>query len=343
MRQTETQIPVEETLEEAITLNTPKRFINRELSWLQFNHRVLEEALNPNHPLLERVRFLSISASNLDEFFMVRVAGVKAQIHRGAASASPDAMTPAEQLAAIEKAVVELNQMTRECIRTLTRDLEAANIFITKPDQLNQEDIDNLLKGFQTKIFPVLSPLAVDPAHPFPFIPNLGHGMILDLTDNTSKDSMFALVILPQQLKRYIRLPGDKARFIRLVSVVRMFYDHLFPGYTLEGSGVFQLIRDSEIEIDEAAEDLVRTFQSALNRRRRGNVIRLRVDTDMPDNLTAFITEQFEMAAEDVFKTDHVELTAIKEVITDDRPDLIFKKISCQIPGTDPGFRRGLF
>ncbi len=332
VKETEEQVPVENDLKLIIEQNPPKRFINRELSWLQFNRRVLEEALNTNHPLLERVRFLSISASNLDEFFMVRVAGVKAQIHRGAASASPDNMTPAEQLAAIEKTVIELNQMTRDCIQNLTRDLEAANIFITKPEQLTAEDKERLLREFQTKIFPVLSPLAVDPAHPFPFIPNLGHGMILDLTDDSNKEAMIALIILPQQLKRYIRLPGENIRFIRLVSVVRMFYDHLFPGYTLAGSGVFQLIRDSELEIDEAAEDLVRTFQSALNRRRRGNVIRLRVDTFMPDNLTAFITEQFEMVPEDVFKTDHVELSAISEVICDDRPDLLFTKYHARFP-----------
>ena len=178
----------------------------------------------------------------------------------------------------------------------------------SNPNSWTMEDRENLLVEFQTKLFPVLSPLAVDPAHPFPFIPNLGHGMLMDLIDEESGDAMFALIILPSQLKRHIRIPGKSIRFIRLVSVISMFYDHLFPGYRLTGSGVFQAIRDSELEIDEAAEDLVRTFQSALNRRRRGNVIRLRVDTGMPDNLMRFITEQFEMNPEDVFKSDHVEI-----------------------------------
>jgi len=319
-------------VEETIDLTTANRYINRELSWLQFNRRVLEEALNPNHPLMERVRFLSISASNLDEFFMVRVAGLKAQVHKGATSASPDNMTPSEQLKAIEEAVIQLNDITRECIKGLTSDLEAANIFVVNPEQLTMQDRKKLLVEFQTKLFPVLSPLAVDPAHPFPFIPNLGHGMIMDLIDEESGDAMIALLILPSQLKRYIRLPGKAIRFARLVSVIRMFYEHLFPGYRLTGSGVFQLIRDSELEIDEAAEDLVRTFQSALNRRRRGNVIRLRVDTGMPDNLISFITEQFEMSPEDVFKSDHVELSTIKELICDDRPDLVFKKYHARFP-----------
>lgn len=322
----------ETNLEKTIDSTTPNRYINRELSWLQFNRRVLEEALNPNHPLMERVLFLSISASNLDEFFMVRVAGLKAQVHKGATSANPDNMTPSEQLKAIQKAVMELNEITRDCIRGLTSDLEAANVFIVTPEQLTMEDRENLLVEFQTKLFPVLSPLAVDPAHPFPFIPNLGHGMIMDLIDEESGDAMFALVILPSQLKRYIRIPGKSIRFIRLVSVISMFYDHLFPGYRLTGSGCFQLIRDSELEIDEAAEDLVRTFQSALNRRRRGNVIRLRVDTGMPDNLTTFITDQFEMNPEDVFRSDYVALSAIKELICDDRPDLVFKKYNARFP-----------
>lgn len=318
-------------VEETIDLTTA-RYINRELSWLQFNRRVLEEALNPDHPLMERVRFLSISASNLDEFFMVRVAGLKAQVNKGATSASPDNMTPSEQLKAIEEAVVQLNDITRECMKDLTSDLEAANVFVVKPEQLTMEDRENLLIEFQTKLFPVLSPIAVDPAHPFPFIPNLGHGMIMDLTDEESGDAMIALLILPSQLKRYIKMPGKAIRFIHLVSVISMFYDHLFPGYRLTGSGVFQLIRDSELEIDEAAEDLVLTFQTALNRRRRGNVIRLRVDTGMPDNLTTFITDQFEMNPEDVFKSDHVELSTIKELICDDRPDLVFKKYHARFP-----------
>ena len=315
-----------------IDFDTPERFINRELSWLQFNQRVLEEALNPDNPLMERIRFLSISSSNLDEFFMVRVAGLKAQVKRGAVSESPDKMTPKEQLRAIEEKVAELDRMTRDCVNILSRDMETESIFVIEPEQLTTGERDLLFREFQQKIFPVLSPLAVDPAHPFPFIPNLGHGMILDLSDNTGNDTMIAVVILPVQLNRYMRLPGEPVRFIHLAAVIRMFFDHLFPGYTLEASGMFQVIRDSELEIDEEAEDLVRTFQSALNRRRRGNVIRLRVDTHMPDNLVEFITAQFNMSSKDVFKADHVGLSDIKELIIDERPDLLFSKYNARFP-----------
>ncbi|MCG8616986.1 MAG: RNA degradosome polyphosphate kinase [Desulfobacterales bacterium] len=315
-----------------IDFTKPERFINRELSWLQFNHRVLEEALNTEHPLMERVRFLSISASNLDEFFMVRVAGLKAQVNRGAKSESPDNMTPSEQLAAIEEDVALLNQMTRDCLKTLTRDLKKENIAVVDPGRLTVKEKECLFKTFQRDIFPVLSPLAVDPAHPFPFIPNLGHGLIMDLSDEKNGETMIAVVILPAQLNRYIRLPGDDIRFVHLASVIRMCYTSLFPGYDLVASGEFQVIRDSELEIDEEAEDLVRTFQSALNRRRRGNVIRLRVRTDTRDDLVEFISSQFHVSAEDVFREDHVGLSTIKELITDDRPDLLFPKYNARFP-----------
>ncbi len=310
----------------------PERFINRELSWLQFNRRVLEEALNTEHPLMERVRFLSISASNLDEFFMVRVAGLKAQVNRGAKSESPDNMTPSEQLAAIEEKVDQLNRITQDCLRTLTRDLKKEKIAVVDPGRLTAMEKECLFKTFQRDIFPVLSPLAVDPAHPFPFIPNLGHGMIMDLADEKNGENMIAVVILPAQLNRYIRLPGDDIRFVHLASVIRMFYTSLFPGYDLVASGEFQVIRDSELEIDEEAEDLVRTFQSALNRRRRGNVIRLRVRKDTRDDLVAFISSQFQVSAQDVFREDHVGLSTIKELITDDRPDLLFPKYNARFP-----------
>lgn len=327
-RETEV-VPTPETM---IDFTTPERFINRELSWLQFNRRVLEEALNPEHPLMERIRFLSISSSNLDEFFMVRVAGLKAQVKRRAISESPDNMTPQEQLQAIEENVAQINQMTRDCINTLTRDLREKSISIIEPALLTSTDRACLFDTFRQEIFPVLSPLAVDPAHPFPFIPNLGHGMLMDLSDDKNGESMIAVVILPAQLNRYLRLPGDSPRFVHLASVIRMFYDHLFPGYTLAASGMFQVIRDSELEIDEEAEDLVRTFQSALNRRRRGNVIRMRVDEQMPAELVDFITAQFSMSPKDVFQEEHVGLSAIKELISDHDPDLLFPKYNARFP-----------
>lgn len=325
-----------EDIESASNMNmdfkSPGRFINRELSWLQFNRRVLEEALNPGYPLMERLRFLSIAAGNLDEFYMVRVAGLKAQVNTGAISESPDNMTPTEQLNAIAESVSELNQMTLECVKSLTRVFNEKSIVIINPSDLSSQEQDWLSEKFQNTIFPVLSPLAVDPAHPFPFIPNLGLSLVLDLRDQNSRESMIAIVILPGQLKRYIRLPGKTIRFIPLFQVVRMFYDKLFPGYELLASGIFQVIRDSELEIDEEAEDLVRTFQSALNRRRRGNVVQLSVDANMPDELVEFITDQLNASHEDVIRTKYVGLADARELITDDRPEFLFPKYNARFP-----------
>ena len=315
-----------------IDFKTPKRFLNRELSWLQFNKRVLEEGLNPVHPLMERLRFLSISASNLDEFYMVRVAGLKAQVQSGAVSESPDSMTPKEQLAKIETAVAELREMTLECRQALQRDLNKVGIDFADPAQLNQEDLAWLDKKFQTEIFPVLSPLAVDPAHPFPFVPNLGYAMVLDLKETKGGESMIAIIILPGQLRRYVRLPDDSIRFISLFQVVRFYYNRLFPGYELLASGVFQVIRDSELEIDEKAADLVRTFQSAIKQRRRGNVVRLTVDDAMPQELVAFISSQLHAAGEDIVRARHVGLSDVKELVLDEPTGLSFPKYNARFP-----------
>ena len=315
-----------------IDVSTPRRFINRELSWLQFNRRVLEESMNPAHPLLERLRFLSISASNLDEFYMVRVAGLKAQVKTGAVSESPDNMTPGEQLCAIEGMAAELNAMTLESMTQLTEDLKEKSIFIIRSEELTDEDHEWLTEKFQHEIFPVLSPLAVDPAHPFPFVPNLGIGMVLDLRDENSGESMIAIVILPPQLRRFIRLPGEPVRFIPLSTLMLLYYKKLFPGYKLMASGMFQVIRDSELEIDEEAEDLVRTFQSALNRRRRGNVVRLRVEDQMSEELVEFLTAQLGVPEEDIFRTRYVGIADARELIINDRPELLFPKYNARFP-----------
>jgi polyphosphate kinase len=223
-----------------------RRFINRELSWLQFNRRVLEEAFNTSHPVLERLRFLTISASNLDEFYMVRVAGLKAQVASGVSSESPDQMTPAQQLQLIDESIALLRTDQQRCLEELLALMDAEGIQVITPDKLSEFDRSWLAKRFQEQIFPVLSPLAVDPAHPFPFIPNLGYAMVLGLENESDGTYMVALVILPNQLKRFVRLPGLQNRFISLVRVVRMYLDQLFPGFKLISSGIFRVIRDSE-------------------------------------------------------------------------------------------------
>ncbi len=315
-----------------IDFNTPERFINRELSWLQFNRRVLEEGFNPKHPFLERLRFLSISASNLDEFYMVRVAGLKAQVNTGAKSESPDNMTPLEQLKSIEQEVAGLHKKALECVDSLSKDFNEKSIYIISPEEMTPDEKSWLDLKFQNEIFPVLSPLAVDPAHPFPFIPNLGYGMVLDLKDEKDGKSMIAIIILPSQLERYIRLPGESIRFISLSQVIGVHYKNLFPGYELLTSGIFQVIRDSELEIDEEAEDLVRTFQTAISRRRRGNVVRLTVDEHMPEELVEFIRRQLHVLPEDIFHTRYMGLSDFNELIVDDRPELLFPKYHARFP-----------
>ena len=316
----------------SIDVESPKRFINRELSWLQFNRRVLEEAFNRSYPLMERLRFLSISASNLDEFYMVRVAGLKAQVATGVSSESPDKMTPIEQLRAIDKSVAELRKEQQRGAEAILADLEKEGIELVDPDKLTKYDRSWLSKHYQEQIFPVLSPLSVDPAHPFPFIPNLGYSLVLDLQNESDGERMVALVILPSQLKRFIRLPGKKTRYISLVKIVLMFLSQLFPGFKLASSGVFRIIRDSELELDEEAEDLVRTFQSALKRRRRGSVVRLTIDDQMSDELKEFIIDQLDVSIHDVFRFKYLGLSDYGELIDDERTDLLFPLYTPRFP-----------
>lgn len=312
---------------------SPQRFLNRELSWLKFNFRVLEEAFNIKHPLLERIRFLSISASNLDEFYMVRVAGLKAQVASNIQSDSADRMTPSKQLAEIGKMVRVLLDCQQKCLNELFQDLEKEMIHIAKYSELEEDDFNWLEDKFQKEIFPVLSPVAIDPAHPFPFITNLGFGLALEVILPEDIEPMMAIVILPHHLERFIALPGESDRYILLEEVVFLFMNRLFPSYRLISSGTFRVIRDSEMEIDEEAEDLVRTFESALKRRRRGKVIALFVDDIMPDSLREFLREQLEVEPEYTYKNGKMTgLNQISELVSNERPELLFPKFKARFP-----------
>jgi polyphosphate kinase len=317
----------------SVDANPPARFINRELSWLAFNERVLAEADNPRHPLLERLRFLSISANNLDEFYMVRVAGLKGQVLAGIATPSQDGLTPAQQLEAINRRAGKLMRDQQVTWRMLRQQLAEAGIAVVGPGELGAEDRGWLEERFMADIFPVLTPLAIDPAHPFPFIANLGLGFALQLKRGSDGNRMEALVLMPGTINRFIRLPGKAMRFLPLEDMIGLFLDHLFPGFSVIGQGMFRILRDSDIEIEEEAEDLVRLFETALKRRRRGHVIRLGIDAGMPDDLRDFLIEQLDVSTDDVFPLEGLlGLADTKQLIIDERPDLIYTPYNPRFP-----------
>ena len=322
--------------------DSPDRFINRELSWLDFNNRVVEEAENKRHPLLERLRFLSISASNLDEFFSVRVAGLIGQAKAGVAAISADGRTAGQQLEAIQARAQRLIDTQQRVWLSLREQLAGAGVVLCETDALGTDDLAWLGHYFMDRVFPVLTPLAVDPAHPFPFIPNMGLVMVLKLHRDEDGHGMQALIPLPGMIERFIRLPADPdrkvIRFLLLEDLVALCLDRLFPGYKVQGRGLFRLIRDTGIEFEEEAEDLVRSYETALKRRRRGIAIHLSVDAGMPDDLRVLVSDELDVddknvPGDEIMVQDGILGVAdLKQLVVDDRPDLLFPPYTPRFP-----------
>ncbi|MGH1417771.1 MAG: RNA degradosome polyphosphate kinase [Hyphomicrobiaceae bacterium] len=320
----------------------PSRYYNRELSWLQFNHRVLREAEKASHPVLERLRFLSIAASNLDEFYMVRAAGIYGQIAAGVTKRSQDGLTPLQQINEINTFVANLVAQKQKLWSGISAEMADEGIGLIDFESVTKEEMAWLEDLFMTHIFPILTPIAVDPAHPFPFIPNKGLTLAVSMKRKKTKkdddDSMTGLIPIPGQLERFIRLrvsedDTNAIRFVKIESLIARFIDKLFTGFKVEAKGSFRVLRDSDIELQEEAEDLVRSFETQLKRRRRGHVIRLEIDARMPDDLQQFVIKALEIGEKEVFiKKGLLGVSDTEQLIVSDRPDLQFKPFDIRFP-----------
>ncbi|MEL6643855.1 MAG: RNA degradosome polyphosphate kinase [Pseudomonadota bacterium] len=326
--------PKAKTLD-GIDMSVPARFFNRELSWIAFNWRVLEEASNPRVPLLERLRFVSISAANLDEFYTVRVAGLRELAHAGNTTPAADGLTPAEQLVQIDAEARRLMTAQQDAWQVISAEMAREGIALLTRDQLSGADKTFLDGVFLRQVFPILSPLAIDPAHPFPFIPNDGYSLALQLQRKTDKRALQALLPIPHQVDRFIRLPAEPGqhRFLPLEELLLLHLDMLFPGYKMKGSCSFRVLRDSDLEVEDEAEDLVREFEVALKRRRRGEVVRMQISAGAPTELRDVVMRELEVDAHEVVEFEGlIGMADLKELVLDARPDLLWPNFTPRVP-----------
>ncbi|MEL7165304.1 MAG: RNA degradosome polyphosphate kinase [Pseudomonadota bacterium] len=327
-----------------LDITGPGRFFNRELSWLSFNWRVLEEAENPRVPLLERLRFLSISAANLDEFYTVRVAGLRELAVAGNTTPAADGLSPAEQLVLIDEDARRLMAKQQDVLTDLKAEMEARGISILTREALTEEDHAHLADVFLTRVFAVLSPLAIDPAHPFPFIPNTGYALALELERTSDKRHLQALLPIPAQIDRFIDLPGDGHRFLPLEDLLVLHVPNLFPGYKLKGHFGFRVLRDSDLEVEEEAEDLVREFEVALKRRRRGEVVRMTHSAGAPEALKQVIMRELRVRGDEVIElSGMIGMSDLSELMLDSRPDLLWPNFTPRVPERVTDFEGDMF
>ncbi|MBO93216.1 MAG: RNA degradosome polyphosphate kinase [Rhodospirillaceae bacterium] len=308
------------------------RYFNRELSWLLFNRRVVEEARNQSNPILERLRFVAIACSNLDEFYTVRVAGLRSMVSAGLTTKSADGLTPKQQLNRILPAIVDLTFDQQKTFQEIKEELTGENILILKFKELFDDEKSWLGKFFRDEIFPVLTPLAVDPAHPFPFLLNGASCLALMLKSINGQEEMEGLIPMPSQLGRFVELPGNSNRYICLEHIISEFVSDVFPDFEVTGQGLFRLLRDSELEVDDEAEDLMLSFETALRRRQRGGIIQVMVDDEMPTSLERFVISKLECDEADVFKVNFVGLHQIEEIIPQERNDLLWPPLNARFP-----------
>lgn len=326
-----------ETIESDMTsLATASPYFNRELSWLEFNRRVLEEAMDERHPLLERVKFLSIFSTNLDEFFMIRVAGLKQQVAAGVVSRSPDGMTPAEQLSAIRRNVIPLLEQHRACwLDDIRPKLCQQGVHVLDYHELTPQQRAKCAEYFEREVFPVLTPLAIDPAHPFPHISNLSLNLAVVIND-PDEGELFARVKVPAVLPRFVPIEGDHCDtpedvpperrhcFTWLEQVMTANVASLFPGEEIVECYLFRITRNADMEIEEEeADDLLRVIEEGVRQRRFGAVVRLQVQHDMPERVRNLLLANLKLTPDDVYEmrgplglSDLMQLTKI------DRPDL---------------------
>ena len=330
-----------------LDITSPQRFFNREISWLKFNTRVLEEAQNPRLPLLERVKMLSISGANLDEFYTVRVAGLREMVRNKILRLALDGKSPQQQLDAIDVDARALMQTQQDVWSHLREQMKQRGIDIVQRDELTCQDRSHLKQVFVEQIFPVLTPLAIDPAHPFPFIPNTGLTLALELRRKSDKRVLKSLLPIPAQVQRFVKLSdglSGKQRLLMLEDVLLEFLDQLFPGYAVEGHCLFRLLRDSDLELEDEAEDLVREFETALKRRRRGEVIRMTLSKGAPKELTNVILASLGLRMSDVIEVDGLlGVSDLQVLILDNRRDLQWQRFKPRVPERVQDFDSDIF